>query len=165
MDCSLGEKFAGLLSSESGEQQYKTQLAVGYQQCPFRANTKACNVQYIGPEWWDGMHFCQVHRQQPNSERNCWQARGQGGWSEHAFRHQRKELTETTWSSTKANCCTWDTTDLKSSTAWASTGWRAALQKQTWGSWWNMSQQSAPAVKKAIHILGHISKIIASRSI
>ena len=29
---------------------------------------------------------------------------------------------------------------------------------------WIMSQQSAPAVKKAIHILGHISKSIASRS-
>lgn len=29
---------------------------------------------------------------------------------------------------------------------------------------WNVSQQSAPAVKEAIHILSHISKSIASRS-
>lgn len=29
MDYSLGKKFAGLLSSQGGEQQYKTQLAVG----------------------------------------------------------------------------------------------------------------------------------------
>lgn len=54
MDYSLGEKFAGLLSSQGGEQQYKTQLAVGYQQCPLRANTKAYNVQYIN-DLDDGM--------------------------------------------------------------------------------------------------------------
>lgn len=29
MDYSLGKKIAGLLSSQGGEQQYKTQLAVG----------------------------------------------------------------------------------------------------------------------------------------
>lgn len=46
MDWIYGLQFAGLLSSQGGEQQYKTQLAAGYQQCPSRANTKAYNVQY-----------------------------------------------------------------------------------------------------------------------
>lgn len=71
MDYSLGEKFAGLLSSQGGEQQHKTQLAVGYQQCPLRASTKTYNVQCIN-DLDDGMgvHSRQVHRQQPSSEGN-----------------------------------------------------------------------------------------------
>ncbi|KAK4828409.1 hypothetical protein QYF61_026163 [Mycteria americana] len=66
-----------------------------------------------------------------------------------------------------AKSCIWGGATPCTSTCWGPPGWKAALQKRTWGILvdpkLNISQEYAPAAKKANGILGCIRRSIASR--